>query len=280
MRVLITGTAGRIGSALTARLIQRADLTVIPTDVKPPDQPVAGFVEADLLDLDAVRELVVGVEAVVHLGNIPSFHPPDPYAIYLKNVTMTHQLLQAAVEAGAGRFIYASSIQTIASSPQVGQADATLQPRYLPLDGEHPAEARNPYGLSKVIGETEGQYYARQFGVSFVAMRFPWVALPEHIKPYDDSEADPVRLANQRLMGFCYVLRDDLTQLMEMTLDAELPGYRCYMPASRRNLLFEPPAEVIRRHYGGVPLKRPVKQINALVDNAAITRDTGWQPSE
>jgi hypothetical protein len=37
-------------------------------------------------------------------------------------------------------------------------------------------------------------------------------------------------------------------------------------------------AELVTRFYPKVPLRKPLEALENLVDNAAITRETGWEP--
>ena len=65
-RVLVTGAAGAIGSAVTARLSDRWRLRA--TDL----QAGAGIDELDITDADACHAAFAGVDAVVHLAGNPS----------------------------------------------------------------------------------------------------------------------------------------------------------------------------------------------------------------
>jgi len=71
-RILITGAAGKIGSALREGLRGRYPLLRL-TDIAPLDPAQAGeeIVSADLSDLAAVEAAMQGVDCVVHLGAVP-----------------------------------------------------------------------------------------------------------------------------------------------------------------------------------------------------------------
>ncbi|HEX8525572.1 NAD-dependent epimerase/dehydratase family protein [Allosphingosinicella sp.] len=102
MRVLVTGAAGLIGSAVSAFL--RSEHEVVGLDRRPGAQVsrVADLQEA--LDLD-------GFDAIVHVA---ALHAPDvgraPDSDFVRtNVEATGVLLERAAEAGVGRLVFTSS---------------------------------------------------------------------------------------------------------------------------------------------------------------------------
>jgi hypothetical protein len=38
-------------------------------------------------------------------------------------------------------------------------------------------------------------------------------------------------------------------------------------------------AELLKKFYAGVPLRRPAEEITSLYDVSQITRETGWAPT-
>src|SRR5579871_6212794 len=70
-RVLVTGSAGRVGRAAVAGLTARGH-TVIGFDVRPtPGLPPAQSVVAGLGDVQALRDAAKGVDCVIHLAATP-----------------------------------------------------------------------------------------------------------------------------------------------------------------------------------------------------------------
>ena len=65
-KVLVTGAAGVIGTAVLKQLKDKYDLVALDRD------EVTGVdsVIADVSDFDAVREAMVGVDVVVHLAGV------------------------------------------------------------------------------------------------------------------------------------------------------------------------------------------------------------------
>jgi uronate dehydrogenase len=154
MKVLITGAAGRIGTALRRGLAHELRLT----DVEVPDDLEHEFVRADLTDAEAIDRAVDGVDAVVHLGAVPDEAPFA--AIAGPNLHGTFHVLDACRRHGIGRIVFASS------NPATG-----MYPVGEPLDESSVPRPDGLYGVSKVYGEALGRMYAERFGLDVVALR-------------------------------------------------------------------------------------------------------------
>ena len=166
-RVLVTGGAGFIGSALVRRLCEiGADVLVVDNltngrrerlDGLSPDQ--VRLVEADVLDGARMRELMRGVDVVYHLACLclrHSLHAPE--LNHDVNATGTLRVLLAAREAGVKRFVYTSSAEVYGRAATMPLAETeTLAPT-------------NVYGAAKLAGEA----YARALHIT---SGFPSVVL-------------------------------------------------------------------------------------------------------
>lgn len=161
-RILITGAAGEIGSALRRglRAFLPDPLTILRlTDVR--DLGAAGHgeevMQADLTDLDAVRSVMEGVDAVIHLGGIPNEHTYEH--IRDVNIDGTYHVLEGARVSGARRVAFASSIHAVGYHPrEVIGTDVPVRPDTF-------------YGVSKVMGEALGRMYVDRYGLEFVGVR-------------------------------------------------------------------------------------------------------------
>jgi len=264
MKVTLTGAAGFLGSSVCRALLD-AGHEVHATDIAYRNDLPVRLDVADLLDTASCYKLVEGSEAVVHLGNHPGWWGRYAQRVFNENVQMDMNVFQAALEVGARLILFASSIQTIGSQ-SVGQP---LLPPYLPLDSDVPARPRNPYALSKQTGEVMLDYYCAVGSLSAVAVRFPMITAPQRRPRWGPGAEE----------AFAFLDIADAARLVVAILAGPRPGFRIYLPAARANALGRPAADVIREHYSGVTLKRPIEEIDSLVDISRIREETGWEPA-
>jgi nucleoside-diphosphate-sugar epimerase len=138
-QVLITGGAGYAGAVLVPKLLQQGlrvrvlDLYLYGTDVFDTfaDDPNLEQVKGDLRDVATVRRAVAGCDAVLHLAcisNDPSFEL-DPALGKSINYDAFLPLVRAAKDAGARRFIFASSssVYGVKREPEVTE-ELALEP--------------------------------------------------------------------------------------------------------------------------------------------------------
>jgi UDP-glucose 4-epimerase len=131
VKVLVTGSSGRIGGAVAARLALRHRVTGID---RRPGALTSEIV--DVRDTPRLAPLLAGVDAVVHTASlhVPDLAAHDSAEFHAVNVEATRRLLDAAGEAGVGRFVYTSttSLYGDAMLPEAGEAvwvTETLAPR-------------------------------------------------------------------------------------------------------------------------------------------------------
>ena len=141
MRVLVTGASGMLGGAVARSLAQRGDDVVLmqrrPSRLDLPERLV------DLRDRDAVQSALRGMDGVIHLA--AKVNVVGPWADYVAvNVDGTRTLLEAARDAGVGRFVQVSS-------PSVAHAGRSLVAA--PAGPADPASARGSYSRSKAMAE-------------------------------------------------------------------------------------------------------------------------------
>lgn len=112
-RVLVTGGAGFLGSAVVARLAAHADVAhVVAGDIRPPDTLPDGatFEPLDVTDASAVAPILTKhrIDTVVHLAAI--VNPGRDVALeYAVDVEGSKNLLAACAETGVGRIVVSSS---------------------------------------------------------------------------------------------------------------------------------------------------------------------------
>lgn len=281
MKVLITGASGKVGS-LVARAMHEAGHELRLTDRRVRGE-LPGRVEvANLLDRDAAYRLLDGCEAVVQLGNHPNMQgSADAQQVFGENCTMNMNIFQAAKELGVRKVVFMSSIQTINGDRRMGESDAERKPSeltYLPLDSDTPANAKNPYSLSKIAAEHVLANWLAPCGISCVAIRLPWCCPPEVFERMKKNYSKQVQPGAFLDEGLAYVHGEDAASLVAAIVQAELPGFRIYLPAANSLLSDFSPAEAVAKFFQGVAIRGDLSAMKSLVDVSRITAETGWIP--
>jgi len=273
MNVTVTGAAGKLGIYVCQALV-KAGYSVRATDKARRRRTPLLLEKSNLLDREACYCLLTAADAVVHLANYSDDMIGDAQKLFNENVAMNMNVFQAALDTGARHVIFASSIQVIGnhSSPD---SDAGRCVPYLPLDGDTPANPGNAYALSKQVGEVMLSYFSRQAHVNCVAIRFPWLVEPAEQKLTRRMPVRPTKLEQV----FSYLSFSDAASLVTAILRSPLPGFRIYLPAHPDNRLGQSAANLIRKFYQTVPLRRPLQKIETLIDISQIERETGWSPA-
>jgi nucleoside-diphosphate-sugar epimerase len=179
VKILVTGAAGRLGAFVLAELTNNGHRVVAVDRCLPESYWLASplGIEWRAVEVRNVGEIagaLVGCDAVLHLAAIaaPTGHPPE--VVFSNNVEATFAVLQAASVLGVGKAVIASSLSALG----MAYAPEPLPPVYVPLDEQHPLRAADCYALSKEVDERTAQMFSRREGMSVVALRFPFIALP------------------------------------------------------------------------------------------------------
>src|ERR1043165_3756674 len=100
MKVLVTGGAGHIGKATTARLVRNGwEVRAIGVETGV-ELPGAEFVNCDILNYAQVRELMRGCQAVIHLAAIRGPQLAAGHRLFEINVSGTFNVFEAAAAEG------------------------------------------------------------------------------------------------------------------------------------------------------------------------------------
>jgi uronate dehydrogenase len=196
--ILITGSAGLIGSMLRTRLA-RPDRRLRLLDVAPPAAgPGEEAVQASITDLDAMTRACAGTDAVIHLAGLADERPWDQIAEV--NIGGTYAVFEAARRAGVGRVVFASSNHAVGFTPAAG----------FPVpDYAFPAPDTY-YGVSKAAGEALAALYHYRYGLDTICLRI----LSCKERPRDARELST------------WLSPDDTGRLFEACLSAPRPGFR------------------------------------------------------
>ncbi len=180
MRVLVTGGAGFLGSALARRLAADGNVVAVLDDLSSGDParlpPTVRFARGDVRDIPSLWSLLVDVEVVYHLAarvSVPAsiLYPAEYNAV---NTGGTVSLMTAARDAGVRRVVFASSGTVYGE-----QAQQPIPESAWP----HPA---NPYAVSKLAAEGYVRAIGELYRIETVTLRIfnaygpGQVAAPSH----------------------------------------------------------------------------------------------------
>jgi UDP-glucose 4-epimerase len=166
---LVTGIAGFIGSSLAHALLKQGhtvrgidNLSTGKIENLAAIRDKVDFREADLLDLDAMREACRDMDFVFHEAAVASVprSVKDPIRSNRANVDGTLNLLVAAREAKVRRVVYASSSSLYGESPT------------LPKHEKMTPDPISPYAVSKLAAEYYMTSFYRVYGLETVSIRY------------------------------------------------------------------------------------------------------------
>jgi nucleoside-diphosphate-sugar epimerase len=136
--IAVTGGTGFIGRHLVSRFLAEGFSVRVLSRRPPPVRgpaPAPVMVEGDLLDQAPVRELVRGVDAIVHLAYSAELTDHEQSRI-------TTNLVSAAIDARVGRFVH------VGTAAVVGAVSAAI------IDEETPSRPTTPYQRQKLLIES------------------------------------------------------------------------------------------------------------------------------
>jgi nucleoside-diphosphate-sugar epimerase len=164
MTILVTGSAGHLGEALMRVLRQQG------RDVRGIDIKASEFTDSvgSIVDRDFVRETMAGIDAVLHTATL---HKPH-VATHTRqdfvdtNITGTLNLLEEALPAGAGSFIFTSTTSTFGDAlrPPPDQPAVWITEQVAPI-------AKNIYGATKTAAEDLCRLFHRNHGLPCLVLR-------------------------------------------------------------------------------------------------------------
>jgi UDP-glucose 4-epimerase len=167
-RVLVTGGAGTIGTAVVRRLLRDGDWEVRVSDQREPPAWIGESCEVhrgDLRELGEARVAIDGCSHLIHLaaivGGIANFHKL-PHTLIEVNHALYNAVFRAALEQRVERLLYVSSSMVF--------ENATV----FPTPEEHLRECpapRSAYGHSKLAGEVYCRALHHEHGVAYTICR-------------------------------------------------------------------------------------------------------------
>lgn len=271
MRVCVTGANGKLGRGVVEELLAH-DHEVVATDVAGApghlSELAVPLAHADLTDLGQTVDILQGVDAVVHLANIPAPGMETPANTFTRNVTMNFHVFHAATLLRLRRVVWASSETTLGLPFDV-------PPRYVPVDEAHYPIPTSTYALSKVVSETVAERLADWSGITFVALRFSNIMALADYARFPSWQTDPqVRRWNL----WSYIDLRDAAAACRLALTAHVSGARSYIIANADTVMERPTSALLREVFPDVPVRGDISGTQSLFACDAARRDLAWEP--
>lgn len=265
-RVAVTGGSGNIGGAIIGELQQSGWHVVNFDRVKSP-LPRIQTIDVNTASFGDLVSCLRGFDAIVHLAAISSPGRESNIRMFHVNVQSTFNVLEAASLLGINRVVLASSLNA------VGMA-FNLQPcvEYLPIDESHPCRPDEPYGISKLVGETVADGFARRFPeMTISSLRFPVV-----------MTADMYRRHNPDADYWCrclwaYADAREVARAARLALEAKWQGHEVFIISADHTASATPTRELAARFHPTIPIKGDLKDHAALLSSAKAERLLGWR---
>jgi nucleoside-diphosphate-sugar epimerase len=267
MKLFVTGATGRVGRHLLPRLVaQGHDVRAVARSQLAAERVKAVGADpvlADLFDPDAYRDALGGRDAVVHLAGL--LRSTDADQIRQANLEATGRLADTALDAGVGRFVFAST--TLVCPAGLGRPASED-------DEPAPPAAWGPYPASKAEAERALFALHRDRGLGLRIVRFAFV-----YGEGDPHLAESLQWASrwpghQRLHLLHHA---DAAQAVTRALHSPGIDGRIYHAAD------ESPVTAVELHaLNGVPFpNRPAGEVDlwhGIVDTTRIRRELGFRP--
>jgi dihydroflavonol-4-reductase len=307
MKTLVTGATGFLGSHVARQLAARGErvrVLVRPTsDTRAIDGLEAERFIGDLRDASSLDRALAGVTHVFHVAADYRLWARNPRDIYESNVMGTRNLLEAASRTGVEKFVYTSTVATIAVPRKDGLPDESTQSSLEEMIGhykrskfeaEQCAMRAAQAGLPVVIVNPTtpvgpGDWKPTPTGkiiVDFLNARMPgYVNTGLNFVPVEDCAAGHLLAAESGRIGERYILGGRNLTLKEMldmlaaisglpALRWKFPHALAYVAACVDTLV----SGALRRE-PQIPLEGVrMARHKMFVDASKATRDLGFSP--
>lgn len=298
LKVLVTGGASFIGSALVDQLIERgANVRIVdnlssgkPENVQRHlDAGKVEWIQGDLLEQPVAARSVEGIDVVFHLA---ADHGGRGYvdlhqAACATNLVLDGMLFHACYKAKVQKVVYASSGCVY---PNFLQEDPD-QILYL-TEGKAgpPYDADNMYGWAKLMGEMTLKAYSKEWGMKSASCRYFTV----YGERGHENHAVIAMIARAFIKQDPFVVWGNGKQIRNWTHVSDIvsgtilaaekieDGTAVNLGTMERTRVIDAVQEVLRYtgHKAGVELhpEMPTGPLNRVADNSLARTLLGWEP--
>ena len=228
-KILITGGAGNIGSALTKYLLAQGNTRVTVVDnLSTGDlskletgHPQLSFIKADVNIKDEITDIMLSgrFDYVFHYAAVVGVKRTQENPIkVLEDIEGIKNLLTLSKNTGVKRFFFSSSSEVYGEPVTIPQNEETT-----------PLNSRVPYAVVKNVGEAFCRSFHQEYGLNFTVFRFFNTYGPHQTTDFVISRFLRMALKNEDMTiygdgsqsrTFCYV--DDNIEATVKALDENL----------------------------------------------------------
>ena len=172
--ILITGGAGYIGSHVVLRLLEKSNREIVVFDNLETGHISTieilksirdfDFVKGDLKNQNDLERLFrnFDIDSVIHFAAYIRVEESvqNPRKYYANNLIGTINLLNEMVDHDVKRIVFSST------------AAIYVEPKYVPIDENHPKQPINPYGKTKFMVEEILNDYDKAYDLKSIRLRY------------------------------------------------------------------------------------------------------------
>jgi len=298
---LITGGLGFIGSNLAHKLVSLgADVVLLDGMVEPYGWNLFNIqdinndvqlIKIDVRDKDLLQKIITDFEFdyIFHLaaqvGREISME--DPYKDLEINCKGTLNILEACRKCEKSPKIIFSGTRG-----QIGE------PEYIPVDGKHPTNPTDVYGINKLAAEKYLLVYHKAYGIPVVSLRLNNVYGPRCQTRYNyygilnwfirlalEGKTIPVYGDGQQTRDYIYI--EDVVDAFCLASQNHKTIGKTYFVGSGKETIFlkmveEVIAAVGKGDYAHIPFPQERERIDIrrfVIDYSELKNDTGWHPT-
>ncbi|GAB4300051.1 MAG: NAD-dependent epimerase/dehydratase family protein [Marinilabiliales bacterium] len=213
-KILVTGGAGFIGSALVEKLLEKKENEIVVVDnlltgnIKklPPASNRLRFIRCDVNNFNEISQIMMSFkfDYVFHYAAIVGVQRTLQHPIYVLNdINGIKNILELSKNTGVKRVFYSSSSEIYGEPVEYPQNEDTT-----------PLNSRLPYAIVKNVGEAYLRAYHKEYGLNYTIFRFFNTYGPKQSKNFVISKFFHQALTNtditiygdgQQTRTFCYI---------------------------------------------------------------------------
>ena len=236
--ILITGEKGFLGRHIR-RHFEKKGLEIFPNNKE--EDRRRKWMGLDVNDLSTLPTVGTDIEAVIHLAAKTSINNSicEPQDTFYTNLLGTLNLLELARQNKVPKFVYMSTY-------------VYGQPKYFPVDENHPVDPGTPYHVSKYLAEQLCESFSKNYGMNIVALRpfhiygsqprpgsFLYCVLEQILK----KDGNVVLSGKLTRRDFLFV--DDFVNLVDLIINKFPKGYNVYNVGYGKSYLLSDVAQLM-----------------------------------